>query len=242
MNNITIFTDGASRGNPGPGGWAAVIVEGEEITEIGGGEKETTNNRMELTAAIEALAFLEIEDEDIEEVKNLIKIYTDSSYVLKGAKSWLKGWEKNDWKTKTKDDVLNKDLWQRLSKVMEGKHIEWHLVSGHVGIAGNDQCDKIATAFADGKNPKLYQGLLGEYGIDILNISHNEEMKEKRSGSKSRSRAAAYSYVSKVDGKIEIHKTWAETEKRVKGAKGALYKKALNPEEESDIWKEFERR
>ncbi|HLP43686.1 MAG TPA: ribonuclease HI [Candidatus Nanoarchaeia archaeon] len=242
MNSIIIFTDGASRGNPGPGGWAAVIVEGEEVTELGGAERETTNNRMELTAVIEAIAFLEIETSDVDSIPQPINIYTDSSYVLNGAKSWLKGWLKNDWKTKTKDDVSNKDLWQRMAIVMEGKEIAWHLVKGHVGIVGNDQCDKIATAFADGKNPKLYRGLLKDYGHDVLNISHNPEAHEKRSASKSRSRAAAFSYVSKVDGKIEIHKTWAETEKRVRGAKGALYKKALSPEEEAEIVKDFNSR
>lgn len=243
MNSIIIFTDGASKGNPGPGGWATVIVEGEEVTELGGAERETTNNRMELTAVIEAIAFLEIETSDINSIPKPINIYTDSSYVLKGAQSWLKGWEKNDWKTKTKDDVLNKDLWQRLSIVMEGKELAWHLVKGHVGIAGNEQCDKIATAFAEGRNPSLYRGLLSEYPIkNILEIKHDTSALEKRGASKSRSRATAYSYVSKVDGKIEIHQTWAETEKRVKGAKGALYKKALSPEEESEIVKDFNSR
>lgn len=242
MNSITIFTDGASRGNPGPGGWGAIIVDGEMVRELGGAEAETTNNRMELTAAIEALAFVELEAQDTDLFPKPINMYTDSSYVLKGAKSWLAGWEKNDWKTKTKDDVLNKDLWQRLSQVMEGKEISWHLVKGHVGIAGNDQCDKIATAFADGKDPQLFSGSLTDYGHDILNISHNAEKKEKRSSSKSRSRAAAYSYVSKVDGEIKIHTTWADCEKRVKGAKGALYKKALSQEEEREIVSEFSKR
>lgn len=255
MNTITIFTDGASKGNPGPGGWAAIIIEGPsftpagasrgegEVTELGGAERNTTNNRMELTAVIEALAFLEIKTQDIDSIPQPINIYTDSSYVLKGAKSWLKGWEKNDWKTKTKDDVLNKDLWQRLAIVVEGNEISWHLVKGHVGVAGNEQCDKIATTFAEGKNPGLYSGLLSQYPIkNILDIKHDPARHEKRSGSKSRSRAAAYSYVSKVNGKIEIHKTWAETEKRVKGAKGALYKKALSVEEEGEIVKDFNTR
>lgn len=255
MNSIIIFTDGASKGNPGPGGWAAVVVgspslartgasKGEgEVTELGGSEKETTNNRMELTAVIEAIAFLEIETSDVDFSPQPINVYTDSSYVLKGAQSWLKGWLKNDWKTKAKDEVLNKDLWQRLAVVMEGKEIAWHLVKGHVGIAGNEQCDKIATAFADGRNPKLYSGLLSDYPVkNILEIKHDISEHKKRSASKSRSRATAYSYISKVDGKIEIHKTWAETEKRVKGAKGALYKKALSSEEEAEIVSDFESR
>jgi len=237
--SIKIFTDGSSRGNPGPGGWGAVVVNGEGVVELGGAEKNTTNNRMELQAVIASLSFLEVENENLTEV---ISIYTDSSYVLKGATSWLAGWERNDWKTKTKDDVLNKDLWQRLSMVMVGKKLDWHLVAGHVGIPGNEKADEIATAFADGKNLALFSGLLKEYEIDVLHFTHNPEAKQKRSNSKSRSKAVAYSYISKVDGKIEIHKTWIECEKRVRGARGALYKKSLSLEDEKSIVKDFEGR
>lgn len=243
MNTITIFTDGASRGNPGPGGWGAVVVYGDasdavaRVAELGGREDQTTNNRMELQAVIGALASIGADG-----AVPHIKIYIDSSYVLKGATLWVSGWEKKGWKTATKQDVLNKDLWVELTRVMAGKKIAWHLVSGHVGVPGNERCDEIATAFADGETPALFLGPLSAYKIDILHIEHNPEDKEKRSASKARSRTAAYSYVSKVGGEIMIHKTWAECDKRVKGVKGALYKKSLSPEEEKEILADFKGR
>jgi len=261
MNNITIFTDGASRGNPGRGGWGAVVVLGNasdavaRVAEHGGAENPTTNNRMELRGVIGALGSLDSSDSDkngvskneilapanIENYAN-IKIYTDSSYVLKGATLWVSGWEKKGWKTATKQDVLNKDLWVELLRVMAGKKIEWHLVSGHVGVPGNERCDEIATAFADGESPALFLGPLKVYKINILEITANAEDKEKRSTSKSRSRATAYSYISKVGGEVMIHKTWVECEKRVKGTKGALYKKSLSPAEEKEIVTDFKGR
>jgi ribonuclease HI len=250
MTNITIFTDGASRGNPGRGGWGAVVVYGDasdavaRVAELGGAENPTTNNRMELQAVIGALGSLSGTDgaPDADASTGHIKIYTDSSYVLKGATLWVSGWEKKGWKTATKQDVLNKDLWVELTRAMSGKKIEWHLVSGHVGVPGNERCDEIATSFADGETPALYFGPLNSYKINILEISANAEEKEKRSASKSRSRATAYSYISKVGREVMIHKTWAECEKRVKGAKGALYKKALTPAEEKAIVADFKGR
>ncbi len=234
--NIKIFTDGASRGNPGPGGWGAIVITDGTVTELGGAEKNTTNNRMELQAVIGALSFVELETENESQI---ISLYTDSSYVLKGANTWLVGWERGGWKTKTKGEVLNKDLWQRLSAVMAHKKIEWHLVSGHAGLPGNEKADEIATAFADGKNRALFSGPIGEYKTDILNVTYDVIAQEKRADSKSRSRAKAYSYISKVNGTIEIHKTWAECEKRVKGAAGALYKKSLDAEDEKAIVADF---
>lgn len=266
MNKITIFTDGASRGNPGRGGWGAVVVmesSGDSgkaseaargsVNELGGAEKNTTNNRMELQAVIGGLEFISKQKTNL----STILVYTDSKYVLRGATEWLAGWEAKGWRTAGKTEVLNRDLWEALSAAMsevreemKGRKIDWHLLSGHVGVLGNEQADKIATAWADsiasvdGKTPELFTGTLAEYeakvGGDILNISHDTEQKEKRSGSKERSRAKAYSYVSKVDGKILIHKTWAECEARVKGAKGAKYKKSLSPQDEVLVVEEFE--
>ncbi len=255
MNKITIFTDGASRGNPGPGGWGTIVVleaeKSSRVVELGGSEKNTTNNRMELQAVIGGLEFLVKEKERAN--LSTILIYTDSKYVLRGATEWLAGWEAKGWRTAGKTEVLNRDLWEALSAVMsevreelKGRKIDWQLLAGHVGVAGNERADEIATASADGENAELFSGSLVEYqkkiGADILNISHNSTQKEKRSGSKDRSRAKAYSYVSKVGGKILIHKTWAECEARVKGVRGTLYKKALSPEDEKAVVKEFEGR
>ena len=137
---ITIFSDGSSRGNPGPGGWSAIICFGNDsemkVFEIGGFEKSTTNNRMELTGAINA--FEELRNRKI---SGEIILYSDSSYVIKGISSWINGWKANDWRTKDKKDVLNKDLWQRLSEATEGFDVSYKVISGHVGIPGNERCD-----------------------------------------------------------------------------------------------------
>ena len=199
MKKTIIFTDGASRGNPGPGGWGTIIVtesgSGTKVTEFGGAEARTTNNRMELQAVLEGLVFV---GGQADQNSGQIIIYTDSSYVLRGATEWLAGWQNKNWITSTKTEVLNRDIWEALAQVMVGKKIDWQLLSGHVGVAGNERADKIATAFADNKKFELYSGPIEKYGIDILNISHNATQKEKRSDSKSRSRAKAYSYISKV--------------------------------------------
>ncbi len=235
----TIFTDGSSRGNPGPGGWGSVLIEENgsnkndfKVLELGGGVKMTTNNKMELKAAIEGLKKASKESE--------IKIYSDSSYVINGITKWVFGWKRNDWKTKTKDDVLNKDLWLELIEATKDKKVKWQYVGGHVGILGNERCDHIATAFADGMDIKLFNGLLANYDLpNILDISHNESLATSKKSSSSHSKAKAYSYVSSIGGVVEVHHSWAECEKRVKGAKGARYKKALNKGDEERIRSEF---
>ncbi|MBP6858385.1 MAG: ribonuclease HI [Candidatus Pacebacteria bacterium] len=247
MNIISIFTDGSSRGNPGPGGWGSVVVDGNTVIELGGGEKHTTNNRMELSAAIYGLqkaseAFGKVRN-DAENTS--VKIFSDSSYVINGITKWVHGWKRNGWKTKTKDDVVNVDLWQKLDDAVAQigtKNISWEYVGGHIGVAGNERCDEIATGYADGDEVKLYEGTLSGYSIpNILDVSHDETLlkAKKSSSSKSKSSAKAYSYVSSVGGKIEIHHTWAECEKRVKGAKGARFKKSFSPENEKEVIDEF---
>lgn len=149
---ITIHTDGSSRGNPGPGGWGAILESGDRVVEIGGREDHTTNNRMELTGAIKALEFAPQLSND-----NCL-IFTDSEYVMKGMTEWIEGWQKRGWKTAAKKPVLNQDLWQELLAASAGKDIEWKYVAGHSGHALNDRCDVIATSFADGVDPNLYDG------------------------------------------------------------------------------------
>lgn len=163
MNSSTIFTDGSSRGNPGSGGWAAIIVNGQRVLELGGDKKRTTNNRMELEAAIEALEKTSEESE--------ITLHTDSSYLINGITKWIKGWKRNGWKTKAKEEVLNKDLWMKLNGLASKRNIEWLHVSGHAGITGNERCDEIATAFADNESVELFDGSLDKYTIpNICNI------------------------------------------------------------------------
>jgi ribonuclease HI len=241
MENILIFTDGSSRGNPGPGGWGAVVVASQRVVELGGGESHTTNNRMEMQAVISTIDFL-IEYELLT-LNFKCVVYTDSAYVINGITKWVAGWKARGWMTLQKEQVLNRDLWEKLSYLLEDmpgdEKIEWKLLKGHVGVLGNERCDKIATAFADKKNIKLYDGPLANYSIDIKSVLQDVGESSKRSKFKKRSNQKAYSYISKVGGKIKIYKTWAECEKQVKGVSGAKYKKSLNKTDEENIIKEF---
>ena len=161
MEINTIYTDGSSRGNPGPGGWGAIIIGDHKVREIGGRVEKTTNNRMEMTAVIEALKTLR-EDASAE-------VHTDSEYLLKGITEWVYKWQANGWKTKDKKEVLNQDLWEHLIKEVEKRntngYISWEKVQGHSGHKFNDRCDEIATGFADGKRVGLFNGLKKEYKV-----------------------------------------------------------------------------
>ncbi len=246
-SQIIIFTDGASRGNPGPGGYAAIVIfpknnnsgnsksetlnpKNAEVIELGGREEHTTNNRMELTAAIKALEFFHTLNSG-----GYTLIYTDSKYLIDGITKWIFSWEKRNWVTKNKEPVLNKDLWEKLLELTKFREIEWKYVGGHSGIAGNERVDQIATEFADGKATNLFSGDISKYKIDILNLNGEE----KKKSSKNRSRSKAYSYLSMVEGVVEKHKTWEECERRVKGKSGARFKKALSAEEEKEIIKNW---
>ncbi len=220
MSKITIFTDGSSRGNPGSGGWGSVVVNGENVYELGGRENKTTNNRMEMMAIIKGL-------ESVKE-KNNISIYTDSAYVINGITKWVKGWEKNDWVTATKTPVLNSDLWKELVKVSEKKDIDWKLIPGHSGVKANERCDEIATGFADNDLVNLYKGLLRDYSYDPLDLQVGEVKKKSKNSGK------AYSYVSSIDGDVVVHKAWEDCEKRVKGKK-AQFKKVFSSKEEQEL-------
>jgi len=145
---IKIYTDGSCLGNPGPGGWAAVILIGNNRKEISGGEKNTTNNKMELTAAIEALKYCKLLAPDQLSQKEIC-IYTDSTYVKEGISVWIKNWKKNNWKTAKKKDVKNIDLWKKLKKLTEPKEIEWIWVKGH----SEDQMNELADSLAKKATP-----------------------------------------------------------------------------------------
>tara|TARA_B100000315_G_C14533211_1_gene567196 strand:+ start:499 stop:939 length:441 start_codon:yes stop_codon:yes gene_type:complete len=138
---IKIYTDGACVGNPGPGGWAAIIISENDKKELFGGEKLTTNNRMELTAPIMALehcAKLK------EKTASLIKIYTDSNYVKDGITIWISNWEKNNWKTSNKKNVKNVDLWKKLKELVKSKQVEWNWVKAHSKDPMNEEADRLA--------------------------------------------------------------------------------------------------
>lgn len=136
MRVVNIFTDGACKGNPGPGGWGAVLRYGDAEKHLFGGDKQTTNNRMELQAAIEALAILNRRCE--------VVLTTDSQYLRKGVTQWMKNWKRNGWKTAAKEPVKNVDLWQRLDQLVGEHDIDWRWVKGHSGHPENELADKLA--------------------------------------------------------------------------------------------------
>jgi ribonuclease HI len=139
---VEIYTDGACRGNPGPGGWAAVLSADGREKEISGAQLLTTNNRMELQAVIEALQALKRPLQ--------VRLYTDSQYVRRGILEWLAQWKARGWKTADRKPVKNQDLWQQLEAAAAPHRIEWHWVPGHAGVPGNERCDALANAAIDG--------------------------------------------------------------------------------------------
>lgn len=133
---IIIHTDGACSGNPGPGGWGVRLQYGDHVKELKGGERDTTNNRMELTAAIEALAALKRHSQ--------VELHTDSTYVRNGITQWIHGWKRNNWRTSSKKPVKNDDLWRRLDALAAEHTIDWRWVKGHAGDPGNERADQLA--------------------------------------------------------------------------------------------------
>ncbi len=234
---IVVFTDGASKRNPGPGGWGVVIVTPDgHVTELGGGAALTTNNKMELTGAIEALTH-------IADLDGPLAVYTDSTYVIQGIESWVHNWKRRGWKTATGGEVMNRELWEALSSLTAARgarSIAWHYVRGHSGIPGNERVDEIADAFAVQGRAALYDGPLAAYGVPILDIPDDTSVpaRSKPAGGGSgsgRSRGPAYSYLSVVDGKPMRHSTWADCEQRVKGRSGARFKKATSDVDQAAI-------
>jgi len=175
----------------------------------------------------------------VESAGALVAIYTDSKYVVEGAKGWIFGWAKNGWQTKTKTPVANLELWQALLLLLQAVDIEWHKVPGHVGIIGNERADTIASTFAETGTFTLYSGPKADYAFDLTDTTYDVTKADDRSSARKRSNLKAYSYVSMVDGVIQTHATWAECEKRVKGTKSARFKKSLDANNEKEIIKEF---
>jgi len=142
MNKIIIYTDGGCRGNPGIGGWGAWLRYGDHDKKLKGSEKDTTNNRTELTAAIKALEAIKSSTIDID-------LYTDSKYVMSGINEWIKGWKLRGWKTANKKPVKNVDLWQKLDEVNTKHNVHWYWVKGHSGDEGNEMADSLANQAMD---------------------------------------------------------------------------------------------
>jgi ribonuclease HI len=233
-HRIAIFTDGACSGNPGPGGWGAIVVNPEgAVKELGGKVPETTNNRMELTATIASLV-------SVRKDLRPVTLYTDSTYVIRGITQWIWGWRKNGWKNGDGNEVLNRDLWEDLLSVVsargaEGK-ISWLYSRGHVGTPGNERCDEIAVAFSQGKWVELYSGPLLKYSVAIFDLPEDSELPEMRQREEKK---VAHSYLSFLGGEVYRHSDWASCERRVKGRSGAKFKKAMSAADEPKILAEW---
>ena len=229
---IVVFCDGAAKGNPGPGGWGAIIATPDgRVTELGGRSPLTTNNKMELTAAIEALEYAG-------RTPGRVDVYTDSTYVIQGITQWIFGWRKKGWRTAEGNEVLNREYWEQLSALVSARgagQIKWHYVRGHVGTPGNERVDAIADAFARHARVDLYAGSLHGYGLAILDVPSDTSVPARTQGAARKRQAAAHSYLSVVDGTPMRHTTWADCERRVRGRSGARFKKAMSEADEAAI-------
>lgn len=229
---LTIYTDGASRGNPGLGGWGAVILVDGYAMEIAGGVKKATNNQMELQAVLAVLS-----DSGAKAHKGPIVVYSDSTYVVNGLNSWIYGWEKKGWITTAKTPVENKDIWVKLLVLLKeyGKRLSIEKVKGHAGDLYNERCDELAVNAALGKKEKHFKGTQKDYDKFLIEIGTTLKKSRPPAGGKKKATGPTYSYVSLVNGKVYADKTWAECEKRVKGKKGAKYQKVFSKAEETDL-------
>ncbi|HPI39783.1 MAG TPA: ribonuclease HI [Pseudobdellovibrionaceae bacterium] len=240
--SISIFSDGACSGNPGPGGWGAIIyIDNKEVIELGSGDSRTTNNKMEMTALIEALKFIG--------PKNLsslgLTIFTDSKYLIHGMTQWIFQWKRNTWMTKAGEPVANQELWKVLDELIQhvnGK-IHWQYVPGHSGFPGNERCDEIAVGFSKDTYVDLYIGPREEYSVDLdfdpeqLKVTMATKSDEKKKSSNKGKKA--YSYLSLVNGVVQRHQTWDSCQARVNGVPNAKFKKSLSAEDENQILKSW---
>jgi len=232
---IFIYSDGACSGNPGPGGWAAVVIFPEgRVRELGGGERPSTNNRMEMLGAITALGAVHDRPEPV-------KLYTDSGLLINGIKSWIRNWQRNGWRTAAGKPVVNRDLWERLDALAQARkgRLAWGHVKGHVGHELNERCDVIAVAFSKGIKPELYEGPAVGCGYSLLEpeAAHLHDSAPRVKSSSSRSKAKGGYYLSLVDGRLERHATWPECKERVHGVPATRFKKVATAEEEQAVLK-----
>jgi len=222
---IVAFTDGACSGNPGPGGWGAIVADlNADVVELGGGELATTNNRMEIMAAlaaVEKILSMRLANDAV------VKICADSKYTIDGITKWISGWKRRDWRNLEGDEVKNRDLWERLDRVFlalsKKVRCEWIYVPAHSGVEANERCDTIAVAFSKNEPLNLYKGETSNYKVD-LSIPEKGEKKDPY-------------YLSYINGKIYRDLTWPACQARVQGARGAKYKKCRSSREEQELFK-----
>ena len=229
-----IFSDGASKKNPGAGGWGAIVADlsAETVRELGAAVPIASNNQMEMMGVIQAL-------KEIASESGTVKVYTDSKYLIKGITEWISSWKKNNWTTSSGTPVKNQAYWHELDSLIssrqEGEHsIAFQYTPGHKGIPGNERVDTIASDFANRLTPTLYTGNLANYQIS-LKVDPSLLSQDKSRSPKKKSNQKAFSYLSLINNQLQIHRTWAECEARVRGVSGARYKKALSADDEIKI-------
>ena len=231
------YTDGGCVGNPGPGGWGVHVEYPDgRVIELGGAELQTTNNRMELRAAIEAARA--VADWPA------ATIVADSQYVLKGVTAWVAGWKRNGWKTQAGQPVLNQDLWEELDGVAT-KKLTWEWAKGHSGVPGNERCDEIASWFSTSVRPLEGSRRSGRATAPAA-VRNSRPADDRRENGRvdrqvatsrpPRSAPSGQSYISLVDGIPARHTYWGDCEQRVKGVKGARFRKVRSPAEEQDVF------
>lgn len=252
-NDITIYTDGSSRGNPGLGGWAAIVMTNTHVVELAGSQNHATNNQMELLAVQASLAFVQdvVEKKDTKATFGIdtldeVLVHADSKYVLNGLESWVDGWVRNGWMTSAKKPVENKTYWEALLALRNffGTQLQLIKVAGHSGHLYNDRCDELAVQAAllkSGEKQILFVGTREAYE-GFLALNGTDETKTKTPTKKTKSAndgKKAFSYVSFVDGVAHADSTWAACESRVKGKKNAKFKKVFSKVEETSLIQEY---
>lgn len=234
FEKFVIYTDGACSGNPGPGGWGAILYHPKGyVMELGGSQSATTNNQMELKAVIEALRKMQNQ-------KGECIIYTDSVYVIRGITQWIFGWMRKGWINAEGLEVSNKEYWQELHRLVQSLKgqvdLSWKFVKGHAGQGGNERCDEIAVAYSKKQPIQLYSGSLFGYDIPIMDFPPERPLPDMKA---KEAKPKALYYLSYVNGVIERHPDWAQCERRVKGQSGARFKKINSEDEEASVLKSW---
>ena len=233
---LVLFSDGACSGNPGPGGWACILVTPEgRVRELAGRDDATTNNRMEMTGVIAGLRAAR-------GLPGRAVIHTDSSYVLGGIMQWISGWKRHGWTTAAGEPVKNEDLWRELDALVAARGrggVEWRWVKGHSGHDANERCDELAVALCRKRPHTLYRGPLLSYPYGSLAPCDRRPLPERIQAKKSAELSGPATYLSLLEGRLEKHATWKECEARVKGRSDARFKKVRSPQEEKSVLEEW---